>query len=295
MRAGDIVRLVTLAAIWGGSFIFMRVLAPVLGSVVTADLRVLIAGLALLAYFRLIRFDPEWRRCWKKYLFIGAINSALPFFLFSFAALHIPASYSVILNSTSPFFAAVFSAMWLGERLTVRKFAGLVLGAVGVALVARVRAAESDALFVWAMGACILAAVCYGISATYIKRWGRDLRPMGIAGGSQVMAGLLLIPAIPLAPIRAAVTMPIVAAVIVFALLCSAIAYLLYYRLIADMGPTKALTVTFLMPVFGMIWGATILRESITVSMLAGTALILLGTTLVLNLRIITFRKSSGS
>jgi len=113
MRPSDITRLLSLAAIWGGSFIFMRVLAPVLGPVVTADLRVLIAGIALIIYFRVIRFDAEWRIYWKKYLFIGAFNSALPFFLFSFAALHIPASYSVILNSTSPLFSAVFAASWL--------------------------------------------------------------------------------------------------------------------------------------------------------------------------------------
>ncbi|MDD4051814.1 MAG: DMT family transporter [candidate division Zixibacteria bacterium] len=286
MHAGDIVRLITLAAIWGGSFIFMRVLAPVLGPVVTADLRVLIAGLALIVYFRIIRFDPQWRRFWKQYLFIGAVNSALPFFLFSFAALHIPASYSVIMNSTSPFFAAVFSAIWLHDRLTAKKVIGLLIGAVGVAFVAGIGVAESSPMFNLALAACILAAVCYGASATYIKKAGSELTPMGIAGGSQLMAGLLLIPVIPLAPVRAAITPSVIVGVIVFALLCSAFAYLLYYRLIADLGPTKALTVTFLMPVFGMIWGASILNETITVSMLAGTALILLGTMLVLNVRL---------
>ncbi len=284
LRTGDIVRLVTLAAIWGGSFIFMRVLAPVLGPVVTADLRVLIAGIALIVYFRIIRFDAEWRRFWKQYLFIGAVNSALPFFLFSFAALHIPASYSVIMNSTSPFFAALFSAVWLSDRLTAKKVIGLLIGAVGVAFVAGIGVAKSSPMFNLALAACILAAVCYGLTATYIKKWGGELKPMGIAGGSQLMAGLLLIPVIPLAPVRTAITPTVAVTVLVFALLCSAIAYLLYYRLIADMGPTKALTVTFLMPVFGMIWGALILAETITAPMLIGTALILLGTTLVLNL-----------
>ena len=141
-------------------------------------------------------------------------------------------------------------------------------------------------MFSLALAACILAAICYGASATYIKKAGGELKPMGIAGGSQLMAGLLLIPVIPLAPIRGTVTPSVIVGTVVFALLCSAVAYLLYYRLIVDLGATKALTVTFLMPVFGMIWGVLILNETITVSMLAGTALILLGTTLVLNVRV---------
>jgi len=265
----------------------MRVLAPILGPVVTADLRVLIAGLALIAYFRLIRFDPEWRRFWKQYLFIGAVNSALPFFLFSFAALHIPASYSVIMNSTSPLFAAIFSAVWLDERLTAKKIFGLLIGAGGVTLVAKIGVVENDPMCGWALAACILAAVCYGVAATYIKRSGGGMKPMGIAGGSQLMAGVLLLPAIPLAPIRGVVTPSVAAGVLVFALLCSAVAYLLYYRLIVEVGPTKALTVTFLMPAFGMLWGVLLLHETITVSMLAGTGLILVGTILVLNISLL--------
>jgi drug/metabolite transporter (DMT)-like permease len=284
MKTADIVRLLALAAIWGGSFIFMRVLAPILGPVVTADLRVLIAGIALIIYFRLIKFDPEWRRFWVQYLLIGGINSALPFFLFSFAALHIPASLSVILNSTSPLFAAIFSAIWLGERLTPSKILGLVVGAAGVAFVVKIGVVPTDSMFVWAVAACTLAAVCYGVAATYIKKFAKGAKPMGIAGASQVMAGLLLIPAVPFAPIKGEVTLSVVGGVVVFALLCSAIAYLLYYRLIHDLGPTKALTVTFLMPVFGMIWGAMLLRETISLGMIAGTALIFVGTSLVLGI-----------
>jgi drug/metabolite transporter (DMT)-like permease len=286
MRTADFVRLISLAAIWGGSFIFMRVLAPILGPVVTADLRVLIAGIALIIYFRLIKFDPEWKKYWVKYLVIGGVNSALPFFLFSFAALHIPASLSVILNSTSPLFAALFSALWLGERLTLTKILGLFVGAAGVACVVKIGVVPTDAMFVWAVAACTLAAVCYGLAATYIKKYAKGTSPMGIAGASQVMAGLLLMPAIPFAPIKGVITPAVVVGVIVFALLCSAVAYLLYYRLIADLGPTKALTVTFLMPVFGMVWGALLLHETISVPMMGGTAMIFVGTGLVLGLRL---------
>lgn len=282
MRSGDIVRLVVLAAIWGGSFIFMRVLAPVLGPVITADLRVLIAGIALILYFRVIKFDPEWRRYWRQYLLIGAINSALPFFLFSFAALHIPASFSVILNSTSPLFSAILSAIWLGDRLTARKILGLLIGAAGVVLVVRIGAVQTDGTFMLAIAACTLAAICYACTAIYIKKSDSGAKPMGIAGASQLTAGILLIPAIPFSPTRGLVTPSVIGEVLAFAILCSAIAYLLYFRLIADVGPTKALTVTFLMPVFGMIWGAIILHETISAPMIIGAGLIILGTGLVL-------------
>ncbi len=281
MRPGDIVRLLILAAIWGGSYIFMRVLAPVLGPIITADLRVLIAGFALLIYFRAIKFDIEWRRHWKQYLLIGGINSAIPFSLLSFAALHIPASLSVILNTTAPMFGAVIAAFWLGERLTLTKLLGLFTGAVGVVLVTNIGTVNTGAMFTWAVSACIVAALCYGLSACYIKKHGRDLKPNGIAAGSQLMAGFLLIPIVPLSPLRGEITPEVIIGMIVFALLCSAVAYLLYFKLIADTGPTKALTVTFLMPMFGMLWGKTLLNESITAGMLAGAALIILGTGLV--------------
>lgn len=284
MKSSDLIRLVTLAAIWGGSFAFMRVLAPELGPVLTAELRVLIAGLALLGFFAIIRFDVQWRKHWKLYLLIGALNSALPFFLFSFAARHIPASYSVILNSASPLFGAIFSAMWLGDKLTLSRSLGLVVGAAGVFFVANVKPAEVDSYFLLSILACLLATVCYGFTATYIKRFGKDALPRGIAGASQFSAALVLLPAVPFSWPQATVTPSIVLNVLGLALLCSAIAYLLYYRLIANIGPIKALTVTFLMPAFGMLWGALFLGEKITLPMIAGTLLILLGTGLVLRL-----------
>jgi len=285
MRAGDIVRLLSLAAIWGGSFIFMRILAPVLGPVVTADLRVLIAGIALLLFFMVIKFDPQWRRFWKEYLLIGAVNSAIPFYLFSFAALHIPASLSVILNSTAPLFGAIFSAIMLGERITVGKSLGFILGITGVIFVAYKGAVQADPMFVWAVSACIGATICYGFVTTYIKRFCTEVSPMGIAGCSQLMAGIVLAPAIFFSPTRGTITLPVAAGVLVFALLCSAVAYLLYYRLIADVGPTKTLTVTFLMPVFGMLWGNIFLKESISMAMIIGAAMIIAGTGLVLVIR----------
>lgn len=282
MRASDTIRLIVLAAIWGGSFIFMRVVAPSLGAIVTADLRVLIAGIALIVYFAVLGFKLDWRTNWKEYAVIGIVNSAIPFTLFSFAAKHIPASYSVILNSTSPFFGAVFSAIWLKDKLTGRKIAAMILGACGVALVTKVGGASFDSMFLWSILACLAAAMCYGLSGVYVKRHASHVKPKAIAGGSQVMAGLALLPLAFAFPPTGEVTLKIAANVIALAILCSAVAYLLYFRLIVDLGPTKALTVTFLMPAFGMLWGIIFLGESITLPMIAGCLLIISGTYLII-------------
>jgi len=282
MQAADYARLVPLAAIWGASFIFMRVAAPVLGPVVTADARVLLAGIALALWFRATGFDPHWRRHWKGYAIVGLVNSGIPFLCYAFAALHIPASLSAILNSSAPMFGAVAGAMWLGERITARKALGLAAGVAGVALLAQPGQIEtSNGGFGWAVAACLLACLCYGLAGVLIRRFAPDAAPRGIAVGSQLAAGLLILPAVPFWPPFAAPTPLVLANVLALALLASAIAYLLYFRLIADVGATSALTVTYLIPLFGVLWGWLFLGEALPASALGGGVLILAGTVLV--------------
>lgn len=281
MAARDWVRLLLLAAIWGGSFVFLRIVSPALGPIVTADLRVLIAWAVLQLYFRAIGLDVHWRQFWKQYLVIGVFNAALPFFLFAFAALHIPAGYSAILNATSPLFGALFSALWLGEKITRQKYFGFVLGLAGVALVTRLGSGVLGSMALWAIAGCLGAACCYGIASTYAKGCAGGASPKAIAGASQLFAGLLLLPLTPILPVPGPVTLAVALNMLAFALLCSGWAFLLYFRLIADVGATKALTVTFLMPAFTMIWSALFLGEAVTLEMILGCALILCGTGLV--------------
>ncbi|MCJ2542295.1 DMT family transporter [Thermostichus vulcanus] len=283
MQLRDVLRLLLLSAIWGFSFIFMRVIAPVLGPVLTAELRVMLAGIALTLYFGLIRFPVGWKEHWRQYLIIGTINSALPFLLFSFAAQHIPAAYSIIFNASAPLFGAIFGVIWLGESFSFSKGLGLLLGLAGVALVSRAGLSTAfSQWFGWAMAACLVASMCYGLAGVYLKRFAQHIKPMGIAAGSQIAAGLVLLPLVPFAPPTGPFTAVIGLNVLGLSLLCSAVAYLFYFQLIADIGPTKALTVTFLVPVFGLLWGALFLGEAVTVSMLLGCGLVLLGTMLVL-------------
>ena len=281
MNAADTARLVALAAIWGASFIFLRVVTPVLGPVWTAEFRVLLGGLTLLAWLRMIGFDPAFGRYWRAYVAVGAINAALPFTLFGFAAIHLPASILAILNSTSPMFGMLFGALFAGERVTAKKLLGLSAGALGVALVVRPGDMATGPMFGWAIGAALGACACYGMTGVVIRHFGKDAPPRGMAVGNQLAAAVILLPLLPLLPPTGMPTLVVAGNVLGLALLAGAVAYLLYFRLIADVGALRALTVTFLIPVFGTFWGWLFLNEALPAAAFAGGALIVAGTVLI--------------
>ena len=277
MRPADAARLVALAAIWGASFLFLRIVAPVIGPVATADLRMLIAGVALALYLALTGFDTGWRRWWRYYLLIGVLNSAAPFLLFGYAALHLSVGLMVVANATSPMWGALLSALVLRERLSIARSAGLLLGVAGVAVVSGPQGSGA-----WlAIAAALGAAFCYGLSAVVMRRWARDTSSRGMAAGTLLTGGLLLLPALAVSPPPlpgAGVLMSLLA----LGLVCGAVAYILYFRLIADIGAAGALTVTYLIPIFGVLWGALFLGEAITFHVVAGALVVIAGTALVL-------------
>jgi drug/metabolite transporter (DMT)-like permease len=281
MRSSDLIRLLTLAAIWGASFIFMRIVAPVLGALWTAEVRVAVAGAAMLLFMLANRRGMQFGNNWKQYLVVGTLNSALPFALFSYAALTLPAGYSAILNATSPLWGALVGALALGEKLTARKAAGLLIGIVGVAFLVRLGPAQFTSQVLLAVLAGAVAALCYGIAATYSKKKASNVPAPLMATGSQIGATLVLLPFLPLSPMRGEVTPFIIVSACALALLCTAVAYFIYFRLIADLGPSKALTVTFLIPLFALVWGALFLHETINLNTLIGCALVVLATWLV--------------
>jgi drug/metabolite transporter (DMT)-like permease len=285
MRPADVARLLALAVIWSASFVFIRVLAPVLGPVWVATARLLLGGAALVIAFIAMRRHLDVARHWRPYLLVGVLNSSLPFLLFAYAALTLPATYLVILNAALPLFAAVASAVWLGERLGAAKLAGLAAGAAGVILVSRAGPVVPDATFVLAVAASLGAVSCYALAGIWLKRRRASLPPLAVAGWSQLLGGVALLPLAAITPAPGEITFTVVVDVLLLALLCSAIAYVLYFRLIADVGPTRAMTVTFLMPAFGMLWGRLFLGETITLAMIAGAALIVGGTAAVLRPR----------
>jgi drug/metabolite transporter (DMT)-like permease len=285
MRAEDLIRILLLSALWGGSFLFMRIAAPVLGPIVVAESRVLIAGLALMLYACALKRPMELKSRWGQYLIIGALNSAIPFALIADAQLRLTASLAAILNATSPLFGAAIAAVWINDPLTMKKIGGLILGIVGVTILLGWSPMDVSVGVALSIGASFLAAGFYGIASVYTKAKVSGAPSLGMAVGSQLGASLLLLPLIPIVPPFSAPSGSVLLCVLLLALGSTGWAYLLYFRLIVDVGPAKALTVTFLIPIFGVTWGALFLGEQITVSGLIGCAIILVGTSFVLGVR----------
>jgi drug/metabolite transporter (DMT)-like permease len=275
MGPADAGRLLLLAGLWGGSFAFMRVAAPALGPVWLAFSRVALAFVALFALALARRSIPPFLAHWREYLVIGSLNSALPFALFCYAELYVSASTSAILNATSPFFGALAAALWLGDALTLRKLAGMALGLAGVVVLVGWQPEPLSGTVLRATLACLGAALCYGIASVYAKR--RMVASSAMALYSQLTAAAVLAPALLWVPVPAAPSLLVTMNVLALALASTAFAYLLYFRLIATVGPSRALTVTFLIPVFGVLWGYVFLGEPLAAHMLAGCALIVAG------------------
>ncbi len=278
MQSGDLARLLLLAGLWGGSFTFMRVAVPTLGPLWLAFSRVALAFLALLALAWVRRAVPPFFAHWRNYVFIGVVNSALPFALFCFAEQYVGAAVAAILNATSPFFAAAVASLWLKEPLSRRKLGGMVLGLAGVVLIVAWSPQALTGIMLPATLACLGAALCYGVASVYVKRRMADTPSFAIALYSQFTAAAVLAPALPFVPRPGPLTPLVVGNALALALASTALAYLLYFRLIATIGPARALTVTFLVPVFGVLWGFLFLGEPVSANALSGCALILGGT-----------------
>lgn len=275
---------VLLAAIWGSSFLFMRLGAQEFGAIPTAGLRVSIGALFLGPLLLWRGLWPQLARHWKKVFFIGVLNSAIPFACFSFALLSISTGLSAILNATVPLFGAMIAWLWLKDRPHGLRILGLLIGFAGVALLAWDKASfkpgASGLATGWAVLACLTACLCYGISASYTKRYLSGLPSLVTATGSQFGATLgLALPTLWLWPTRAPGTTAWLALLAV-GVLCTGVAYILYFRLIENVGPARSLTVTFAIPVFAVIYGAIFLGEVVSLWMLLCAAIIVCGTAL---------------
>jgi drug/metabolite transporter (DMT)-like permease len=281
MTPRQLAMLLALAALWGASFLFMRVSVPAFGPIALADGRVAVAGIALLAYAAAIGAQPALRARWRDYALLGTINAALPFSLLAAAQLEIEASLAAVLNAMAPLFGALVAAVWLGQRVTVAAKAGLLLGVAGVALVVGLSPFTLDLPFVLAVLACLGAAFGYGIGANLVRVRFAGEPPLSIAIGQQLAAAVVLLPLLPAMPLRHAPDALDVACLLALALGSTGIAYLLYFRLLAELGATGGMTVIFVVPVFGVLWGALFLDEAIHLSTVLGGGVILLSVWLI--------------
>jgi drug/metabolite transporter (DMT)-like permease len=273
-----------LAAIWGSSFLFMRVAAAELGALPTAAIRVAIASAFLLPLMLAKGHWAALRQHWKPVLLVGIFNSGIPFVLYSFAVLHITTGLSSILNATVPLFGAVVAWIWLRDKPSLSRTVGLAIGFGGVVLLAGGQASfkpnASGVAPAWAVLACLGATTCYALSASFTKKHIPSLPPLVTATGSQIGATLALaLPAWWFRP-EAWPSASAWGALLVVGVLCTGVAYILYFKLIESAGPARALTVTFLVPVFAIAYGVLFLSETVTAWMLLCGAVILLGTSL---------------
>jgi drug/metabolite transporter (DMT)-like permease len=286
MTTANFALLLLLAAIWGGSFLFMRIGAPVLGPAWLILFRVGIAAVFLSACALCLRKPLQIRRYWRHYLLLGFINSAMPFFLIAYAAQSLSASLLSVLNSSSPIFAALISAVWLRTRVTRGRAVGLALGVVGVAILVQGGIGTKAEGRLLAVGAALMSTIWYGIAGTYVKSVNLPIDPFCNAHGSMWGATLFIALALPFCPPASAPTPGVWAAVIGLGVLCTGLAYLIYFKLIRDTGPTSALSVTFLIPIFGILWGVLFLGEQLTAGMAAGALVIFAGTALTNGIRL---------
>ncbi|MDD5479837.1 DMT family transporter [Rhodoferax sp.] len=279
---------VLLAAIWGSSFLFTRLGVTEFGALPTAGLRVGIAALVLLPLLMARGQWPVLQRHWQKIFFLGLLNSGIPFALYAFALLSISTGLSSLLNATVPLFGAMVAWLWLKDRPHGGKILGLLIGFVGVAMLASGKASfkpnASGLVTGWAVLACLGACLCYGLAASYTKRYLSGQPSLVIATGSQMGATLgLALPAYWFWPAVAPSTTAWLAVGVV-GVLCTGVAFVLFFRLIDKVGAAGSLTVTFLIPVFAVFYGVVFLGEVVTGWMLLCGAIILLGTALSMDL-----------
>lgn len=275
---------VLLSAIWGASFLFMQLAVGDFGIFATAWVRVATGALFLLPLVALHGQFGLLRRHWKETFVCGVLNSGIPFALYAFALMSISTGLSSILNATTPMFGALVAWIWLRDRPDASRLAGLAVGFAGVALLASQKAsfkpAASGIAPFWAVLACLGSCLCYGLAASYTKKRLGGLPPLVTATGSLLGASLgLALPALWLAPVR----MPGATAwlaVLAAGVLCTGVAYVLYFRLIERAGPARALAVPFVVPVFAVVYGAVFLRETITLWMVGCGLVIVAGTAL---------------
>ena len=286
MRPIDIAGLVALGALWGASFLFMRVASPEFNPIPVADLRVIIGGLLLLLVALPRGLSLDLRAGWRQYLILGALNTAVPFALISFAATKLPASVSSILIATTPVWAALVGWVWLREPLTGRQGIGVAAGLAGVALLVGWTPLPFSTGVVLALGAVVVAALCYGVGTHYAARMLRVRTGMAIPVMQQLAAALLLLP-------FAAATVPderpsdrAILSVLALGLFTTGIAYLLFFRLMRRIGPFRANIASYLTPAFGVLWGALLLGERLSVGTIAGLVVILVSAVLMSNVRL---------
>ncbi|PKO67135.1 MAG: permease [Betaproteobacteria bacterium HGW-Betaproteobacteria-16] len=280
MKSRHFAQLVALSALWGASFLFIRIASPVMGPLVLAGCRVALAGATLALIMRGLQQKWPWEH-WRELMVLGALSVAVPFLLYAWAALRLPAGYSALLNTTAVVFGTLASAWYKEDTLTVRKLLGCVCGFVGVGLIVRLGPVRPDAATLAAALACVTAAACYGFSTPLMKRATTRMQPLAIAAGIHVAAMVLVLPGALWGLPQASFTAEAMGAVVLMGVVTSGLAYWAHLRIIRHVSPVAAMSPVFMIPVFGVTWGHLFLGETLSPGIFLGGALVLLASALV--------------
>jgi drug/metabolite transporter (DMT)-like permease len=281
MAGRHVALLILLAAIWGGAFSLIRNAVPSFGPIGLSAFRLSVAALLMLAYLWLRATPLSWSRHRGAMLVMGVFGAGLPFPLFAYGATQWPAGTLAVINATVPLWGALIARIWLGDRITPLVAAGLACGLAGVALLGRGAAAPLTESSTLALAAGLAASFCFAFSGVATKALGARIPAAALATGVLIVGAAINLPLTALAPPRA-LTWFAAANALLLAAVASALATVLYMRLIKEIGPTRSMTVTFLIPPFGIFWSALLLGEPVTAPMVAACALVLAGTGLVL-------------
>ncbi|NOI27529.1 DMT family transporter [Vibrio coralliilyticus] len=280
MSTASFLRLICLAAIWGGSFLFMKIAANTFGPAYLIEFRVGFAAISLFLVSLYLRKKLAFRNHFKHFMIIGLFNTALPFLLFAYAAQTLNASTLSVLNSTAAIWGALIGVFWHKSLLTGKAVFGMLLGVSGVVVLVGWDAVNIGISAALPIAAGVMAACCYGIATNYTKT-APKVAAFENAHGNMWAAVLWILPLLPFVPMQGEPSTHEMLSVVALGVVCTGVAYLLYFRLVADEGAASALSVTFLIPVFGIMWGSLILDEPIGLNTFAGTILVLSGTMLV--------------
>jgi drug/metabolite transporter (DMT)-like permease len=279
----DLGSLLFLGAVWGGVWLFMRVAAPEVGPVWAAEVRVALAALILVVV--------AGRRTWRTargrigdFLFTGATFSAIPFTLIAFATLTLPVGLGALLNAATPLFTALVGAFVLGQRLSGRVIAGVAVGMIAVAVVVGWSPLDLGPGTLAAVGAALGAALSYAVAGTFVRRRLHGIPGIEVATGQLVSASIVLLPFAIASGAPGVPSAAGVASLVAVAVISTALAWPLYFRVLGRTSATAASTVTFIVPAFAIVWGAIALGESIGPEVVVGFALIMVSLALVLGL-----------
>ena len=269
-------RLLLLAFIWGWSFLFIKVAVAGMTPFTVAAVRVALGALVLVAIVRARRLEiPRGWAWWRHFVVVALAGSAVPFSLLAWGEQHVSSALTAVLNASTPLFAAVMAGLLLGDRLRPVQLGGLVLGFVGVAVAAGLGGSDLATSSGWSEVASVGAAACYGLAFAYTRRHLSSLPPIVGATGQLVAGAVLLLPAAVYTSVRDGLelTPRRALAVGLLGMLGTGIAYILSYRLIADVGPTRAAVVTYLIPVVAVTVGVLFLHEPFSFRLVLGGVL----------------------